>query len=256
MNYSIFETINSWSSSFIIDIIILNSIVSGILVITSKNPIVSILYLISLFVNVAVYLITKGLIFMGLLYILIYVGAITILFLFIIMLMNIKISELYAINRGEDIPLGLLITIVFLYALIYNIPNNLTFEIANNSFTPSNPFNIGWLTSLFYAINEVLSIFNINKNNIQSDLSQYLESNNNIYFNDSILTTNISQFAVDKLNYISNWDNNLLDVTEIISIGNIFYTYYGILLIVLGIVLLLAMVCAIIICMIPKTHKS
>ena len=69
-----------------VDVIYLVSILLGILTITSKNPIVSVLYLIGLFVNIAGLLILIGLNFIGLAYILVYVGAVSILFLFILLL--------------------------------------------------------------------------------------------------------------------------------------------------------------------------
>lgn len=70
------------------------SIISALCVIFSRNAIVSIIYLILLYVNVSIYLYYTGLGLIGLLYILVYVGAIAILFLFILSLINIKMSEL------------------------------------------------------------------------------------------------------------------------------------------------------------------
>jgi NADH-ubiquinone oxidoreductase chain 6 len=59
-----------------LDIISLLSILCGILVIVTKNPIVSVLFLIGLFINISVYLIMIGLEFIGLAYLVVYVGAI------------------------------------------------------------------------------------------------------------------------------------------------------------------------------------
>jgi len=58
-----------------VDIIYLVSILLGILTISSRNPVVSVLFLIGLFVNVAGLLILVGYNFIGLAYILVYVGA-------------------------------------------------------------------------------------------------------------------------------------------------------------------------------------
>ena len=65
----------------ILDIISLVAILCGILVIISKNPIVSVLFLIGLFLSISSYLIILGLSFIGLSYLLVYVGAVSILFL-------------------------------------------------------------------------------------------------------------------------------------------------------------------------------
>ena len=51
----------------------------GILVIISKNPIVSVLFLIGLFLCISCYLILTGLNFIGLSYLLVYIGAVSIL---------------------------------------------------------------------------------------------------------------------------------------------------------------------------------
>jgi NADH-ubiquinone oxidoreductase chain 6 len=52
-----------------------------------------------------------------------------------------------------------------------------------------------------------------------------------------------------QISYVSsnNWDGNIVDITDIISIGNIMYTSYSIWLLITSIILLLAMVGAIVI---------
>ncbi len=97
-----------------IDMIYLFSIFFGIYTIISKNPIISVLSLIVLFVSISGLLILIGLKFIGLSYILVYVGAVSILFLFILMLINIRISELIS-NINNDIPLAALIIMLFYF---------------------------------------------------------------------------------------------------------------------------------------------
>lgn len=96
-----------------VDIIYLVSILLGILTISSRNPVVSVLFLIGLFVNVAGLLILVGYNFIGLAYILVYVGAVSILFLFILMLINIRVSELFN-DTNNDLPLAGLTIIIFI----------------------------------------------------------------------------------------------------------------------------------------------
>lgn len=86
------NTHNQYNNNLIILLEYL-SVISALSVIFSSNAIVSIIYLISLYINVSIYLYFTGLGVMGLLYILIYVGAIAILFLFILSLINLKISN-------------------------------------------------------------------------------------------------------------------------------------------------------------------
>jgi len=115
----------------VLDIISVIAILSGILVIISKNPIVSVLFLIGLFLSIASYLMILGLNFIGLSYLLVYVGAVSILFLFILMLINVRISELLS-NTSNSIPLAIFIAISFNYPLYQILP----YSIASfNSYT-------------------------------------------------------------------------------------------------------------------------
>jgi len=177
----------------IIDIISVISIFSGIFIIISKNPVVSVLFLISLFSSVSCYLIIIGIKFIGLSYLLVYVGAVSILFLFILMLINIRVSELIS-DTSNNIPLAILAILAFFIPFSNILPK-----------TSSD-------------INEVNMQI---KNNIISD----------------------SVFLVSS----DNWEGNIVDVSDIMSIGNIMYTSYSIWLILTSIILLLAMVGSIVI---------
>ena len=121
----------------ILDIISIIFINCGIFVLISKNPIVSVLYLIGLFLSIANYLIFISINFIGLSYLLIYIGVVSILFLFILMLINISISKLTSYTNNS-LPLGILIVIA-LNISIYNIlPNNI---LSNNFIDLNNVFN-------------------------------------------------------------------------------------------------------------------
>lgn len=113
------------SSSNLIVILNYLGILSAILVITSKNPVVSLLYLIGLFVDVAVYLISINLTYLGLSYITVYVGAIAMLFIFVIMMLNIQIIETSHSKNTKSIPLGLLMGVLFVYPLYQILPEEL-----------------------------------------------------------------------------------------------------------------------------------
>ena len=98
-----------------------SSLVLGILVLITKNPIVSILLLIGLFLCVSVYLLLNGLNFIGIAYLLVYIGAISILFIFILMLINVRISEV--MNSPSN---GLFLTFwvgITFFLAIYSIFN-------------------------------------------------------------------------------------------------------------------------------------
>lgn len=70
------ETFTDGYISNILNIMSLLAIFSGVMVIISKNPVVAVLFLIGLFGSISVYLIFIGLGFMGLTYLVVYLGAI------------------------------------------------------------------------------------------------------------------------------------------------------------------------------------
>jgi NADH-ubiquinone oxidoreductase chain 6 len=120
------------------------AILSGILIIITKNPVVSVLYLILLFGCVACYLIFIGIKFIGISYLLVYVGAVSILFLFILMLLNIRVSELVS-DTSNSIPLGFLAIITIYLPFSNLIPNdNIKY---NNNF---NLFDNNYSTHISY----------------------------------------------------------------------------------------------------------
>lgn len=106
-----------------LDFLALSSVLSSIFVIILQNPISSVLFLITLFISIAGYLILLGLNFIGISYLLVYVGAVSILFLFILMLINVRISELLS-NTNKSIPLAIFIIISFIYTFYPMIPDN------------------------------------------------------------------------------------------------------------------------------------
>src|SRR5919205_3767205 len=106
----------------------------GISVIISKNPIISVLFLIGLFLSISCYLILTGLNFIGLAYLLVYIGAVSILFLFILMLINVRISELLT-DSINSIPLAILLGSFFNYFVNNVLPymvmtNNLLYHFS------------------------------------------------------------------------------------------------------------------------------
>ena len=191
-----------------LDILYIISILFGVFTIISRNPVVSVLFLIGLFVNVAGILILSGINYLGLSYILVYVGAISILFLFILMLINIRISELLS-ETNNDIPLAILTVLLFYYIIGQVLPCNLTDKTIISSLSNR-------LTGLYnIEISNESSIVNLNQE------IGYVSS--------------------------KGWDNSLIEFTQITGIGNLMYTNYSIWLIISSVILLLGMVGAIII---------
>src|SRR3981189_747523 len=148
---------------FLIDIIAFTTIISTLLVITSKNPVISVIFLISLFINAACYLILIGVGFIGISYIIVYIGAIAVLFLFVIMMINIKLTDILETGSQytKNLPLALAIGSLFIYEIFTIIPfsfNNVSaistlLEVLNNL----NAFLLNYETS---SLNTVFNAFN------------------------------------------------------------------------------------------------
>jgi NADH-ubiquinone oxidoreductase chain 6 len=113
-------------NAILFDLLAFGSVLSGILVITSRNPIISVLFLIAVFVNVACYFLLLGINFIGVSYIVLYVGAIAILFLFVVMMLNIKLAHLSSSRSNQLLPLA--VTIGFLYLIIVSRYNHLGYN--------------------------------------------------------------------------------------------------------------------------------
>ena len=89
------------------------ALISGVLVIQAKNPVHSVLFLILVFFNAAGLLILLGLDFFAMIFLVVYVGAIAVLFLFVVMMLNIKLAEIHE-KKLRYLPIGGLLGMLFL----------------------------------------------------------------------------------------------------------------------------------------------
>jgi len=127
-------------------------IFSGWNVITSKNPVSSVFWLVLAFANASLLLLLLGLEFLPILFIIVYVGAIAIIFLFVVMLLNIKLVEISE-NATRYAPIGTIVGLVFLYEIM-RIFNLETIEKDMNSIDYTNIFqetNIKLIGQLLYT---------------------------------------------------------------------------------------------------------
>ena len=94
----------------------ITAVVSGGLVLLSRNPVHSVLWLILAFISSAGLFILLGAEFVALLLVIVYVGAVAVLFLFVVMMLDVDFAEL----RGElsrYAPIGFLLGLVILLQL-------------------------------------------------------------------------------------------------------------------------------------------
>ena len=93
---------------------------SGALTILSRNPVHSVLWLIMAFFNAAGLMVLAGAEFIAMLLVIVYVGAVAVLFLFVVMMLDIDFAELRA-GFVRNFPLGMLIALVLLAELVFGI---------------------------------------------------------------------------------------------------------------------------------------
>ena len=95
-------------------------VASGLVVITARNPVHSVLFLILAFVNAAGLFLLMGAEFLGMILIVVYVGAVAVLFLFVVMMLDVDFAEM---KQGfvRYLPIGGLIALVVGGELVYAI---------------------------------------------------------------------------------------------------------------------------------------
>ena len=203
-------------TTFLINILAFATLLSGVFSITSKNPVISVVFLIGTFVSSAGYLLLIGINFVGISYIIVYVGAIAVLFLFVIMMINIKLTDI--LETGSQ-------------------------------YTKTLPlaFAVLWL---FLSI--ILNIIKFNFNNVPV-LSIFLDkitAFNGMFSNSyAVIKMNLINSIVNNFYYssASHSDSLITIFQQIEALGHNLYTYGAVLLITLSIILLLAMFATIII---------
>ncbi|MBK8375948.1 MAG: NADH-quinone oxidoreductase subunit J [Sphingomonadales bacterium] len=90
------------------------------MVIFSRNPVHSVLWLIVAFFNAAGLMVLVGAEFIAMLLVIVYVGAVAVLFLFVVMMLDIDFAELRS-GFSKNLPLGLLLAIVLVVELVLGL---------------------------------------------------------------------------------------------------------------------------------------
>lgn len=93
------------------------AVAGAVMVISSRNPVHSVLWLVLVFFNAAGLFVLLGAEFLGMTLVVVYVGAVAVLFLFVVMMMDINLQTLRE-GWAEYVPLGAVIGLVLLAELI------------------------------------------------------------------------------------------------------------------------------------------
>jgi len=216
---------NKTMKNLFLDLLAFGAILSSVLVITSKNPVISVLFLISVFINTAGYLILTGIGFVGIAYILVYIGAIAVLFLFVIMMINIKLVDILETGSEytKNLPLALSVGGLFLYEIF--------------TITP-------------FSLNNVINLPQIGLE-ILTQLNKILLFNNSVLNADTLVGGMGYQASGTNplINTMSNSigvDSTFTNFLQIEMLGQGLYSYGALWLILSSIILLLSMIAPII----------
>ncbi len=107
-------------SEYIFYVFAIVTVVSAILVIISKNPVHSVLWLILAFISVVGLFVLLGAEFLAMLLMIVYVGAVAVLFLFVVMMLDVDFAEL-KIGLSRYLPIGLLVAVLIILELFFMI---------------------------------------------------------------------------------------------------------------------------------------
>ena len=208
-------------TTLFINILAFGTLLSSVFSITSKNPVISVIFLISTFVQAALYLILIGIHFVGISYIVIYVGAIAVLFLFVIMMINIKLTDILETGTQytKNLPLAIAIGSLFIFIIFQIIP-----------------FNFNNVPALSVLLDKITYF-----NSILSD--------------SNVVSINLINSIVNNYFFSSLSDVIITEFTQIEVLGHSLYTYGAVLLIILSVILLLSMFATIIISRNNDTNK-
>ena len=128
------------------------AIFSAIMVTASKNTVHSVFFLILDFISIACLFIMIGAEFVGMIMLIVYVGAVAVLFLFVVMMLNVaqqKKQWFSSIESSKHIPLGLLISVIIFFELIiviggWKLKPEIISSISSSSYSEiSNTHSIG-----------------------------------------------------------------------------------------------------------------
>lgn len=181
------------------------ALTSAIFVIYSKNTVYSVFFLILVFINITGLLLIVEVEFLAIMLIIIYVGAITVLFLFVVMMLDIKKINIQNNNYGY-------IPIIFLISFIFFIE---TFIIYSKSFT-----------SYQYFINKNLNMGTYSRL-CESWTLRYTPAYENIPY------------------YYTKFISKIDLITNTETMGQVLYTYYTFFLLAAGLILLIALMGAV-----------
>ena len=130
------------------------AIVSAIMVTVSRNTVHSVFFLILDFISISCLFIMIGAEFLGMIMLIVYVGAVAVLFLFVVMMLNVtqqKNEWFKSTSSSSHIPVGLLVSVIIFFELVIVIggwkykPELSSHSLKNISSEVTNTHSIGYV---------------------------------------------------------------------------------------------------------------
>jgi NADH-quinone oxidoreductase subunit J len=120
------------------------TVISSIAVISSRNPVHSVFFLILAFVNSAGIFVLAGAEFLAMILLIVYVGAVAVLFLFVVMMLNIGVEEIKT-QAKKYMFSGILVALILLLELVFSFSNlDVIYQKSNSAVNQlSNTHEIG-----------------------------------------------------------------------------------------------------------------
>ena len=213
---------------------------SAFMVIRAKNPVYSVFFLILVFCNSAGLLLLLNLDFFALIFLIVYVGAIAVLFLFVVMMLNIKLTEVHE-SIFHYLPIGGFVGFIFFleFYFLFNqeiVPLHLdNFSQQNDSFLVFQFYLFAILAFLKYGFTTT---------NFSEKFQLYSDS-----FFEKL--ANIDKFSSNHIDYVI-WPTLIDSKTPVEALGQVLYTYYSYFFIVASLILLISMIGAIMLTLNPN----
>ena len=213
---------------------------SAFMVIRAKNPVYSVLFLILVFCNSAGLLLLLNLDFFALIFLIVYVGAIAVLFLFVVMMLNIKLTEVHE-SIFHYLPIGGFVGFIF-FLEFYFLFNQEIVPLHLDNFSQQND---SFLVFQFYLFTILAFLkYGFTTPNFSEKFQLYSDS-----FFEKL--ANIDKFSSNKIDYVI-WPTLIDSKTPVEALGQVLYTYYSYFFIVASLILLISMIGAIMLTLNPN----
>lgn len=230
------------------------ALLSGIMVIRAKNPVYSVLFLILVFCNASGLLLLINLDFFAMVFLVVYVGAIAVLFLFVVMMLNIKLAEIND-NILRYLPIGGMFGLLFLAEILLLLEQDLVPVVLyhTNGILPFMEYIMMFVTFFAWSAVCVLWVCVSQPWTLPSVLSQWGTWRNQLMYkvNTYSSLTMHDAYNYENVDYVL-WPHTMEQTTTVHTLGHVVYTYYMVFFIMASVILLISMIGAIVLTM----HKG